>query len=158
MGFWPTGPITTFSMLLIFLICGVFFVFGGRTQRCIAAALLVSWIGARSATVLESQFVMLVSLTAAGIISFFGITLISRCIATLYACRLALLSLVTIGYDWFLFWELNRVFLYLQILLALGTLFVNGIGVDISGSNPDRRGNYRVSLLPIWRHFRSAFR
>ncbi|MDJ0513005.1 MAG: hypothetical protein QNJ62_06145 [Methyloceanibacter sp.] len=108
-------------MLIIWALSAILIIRGRGADRYIAAALLVSWIAARTATVTESVIVLAAGLTIAAGISYAGGTRESVAIAALYGLRVLLLVLVPLGVaSWFVFWELNRVLLYLQILIAFG--------------------------------------
>lgn len=123
MGFWPTGPITIFSAVVVLTIAAGFLAIGSRDQRLIGAAFLISWTGARASTATGDPLWTVAAVTLAAGLCIAGFTVASRAIATLYGIRLVFLSGLGFGFwDWFLLWELNRVFLYLQILIAVGTI------------------------------------
>lgn len=154
--FIPTGPLTITSAVIIFTLSTVFLLFGSDAQKKIAIALIFSWVGARSATVTGSPIPAVVSLTVAAFISFLGFTRISRLISYLYGLRLAFLSLTFVGLEMFWFWEVNRVLLYFQIILATGTMFGNGQVAGDSGS--DRRGDYPLDLPTVWNNVSRSLR
>lgn len=123
MGFWPTGPFTTFSMVVVFTTATAFFIWGRSEQRFIASALLVSWVGARTATVTDNQVIYCAFLTVAAGLSLTPFTFISRLISILYVMRIAIVIVLTAGFiNWFWLWEVNRILLWVQILLAWGTI------------------------------------
>lgn len=151
MGFFPTGPITTTFMVIIFLTAIVLFARNDQDQRRIALALIVSWVGARVSTATGNPAYLLITLTFSGIVTAFGFTIISRSISMLYGVRILLVAGLLSGvFTWFWLWEINFVFLALQILLAWGSLGGSGriLGSDSSRS---RRSYIYRPLALSWR-------
>lgn len=144
MGFWPTGPFTTLSMVVIFVTATAFFIWGRREQRFIAAALLISWIGARLYTSTDNMLTYIVFLTVAAGCALTPFTVISRYIGLIYGLRIVILLLVISNITTtFWLWELNRVLLWVQILLAWGTI-ASGPG------RPSPDGDHSSSALGRW--------
>lgn len=157
MGFWPTGPITLTFTVIIFTVSVGFLIWGDRSQRFIALAFLASWIGARTATVTENQWIYVAFLTLSAGLSLAGITLISRAIATIYGLRLCLVAGMQWGlWEWYLLWELNFVFLALQIILALGS--VGGGSHRMAGSVGNNRGINRFGAVALRRVLQLPFK
>jgi len=156
MGFLPTGPITIFSAVVIWTIAVSFLIFGKRDKKLIGAAFIISWIGARASTAFEEPLWTVSAVTISALLCFNGFTFCSRAIATLYGIRLVLISGLGFGFwDWFLLWELNRVFLYLQILIAVGTIGGTGgklVGRFMGDSGSIRRP-YNYMGLPSQRYY-----
>lgn len=157
MSFFPTGPLTIASAAMIWSLSLLFLCRGTSAQKHIAAAFICSWIAARLATVTEMQVIGAVGWTVAAVVCFRGQSMFAKAIAALYTVRLALLSIVDVPLSWddrwqfelswFTFWELNRVFLWLQIALAIGTLLHGSLVATGRPFNSHRRGGAGVDLL-----------
>lgn len=142
--FFPTGPITFTSMLIVWSLgaysfykdaaesrltgAPLFFFLaydwrsGGRL-RFLGLALIVSWVFARASTVSDNQSLLAAGLLFATLICLAPETKIGRVVAFLYGVRILLLSWFTfLHLDLFWFWEFNRIVLYLQIIVVGGTL------------------------------------
>jgi hypothetical protein len=151
MGFWPTGPITTTMAVIILVTATAFFIWGRKEQRFIAAALLLSWIGARWTTETENIAGYAIFLTVSSGLCFTSFTLISRYIGIIYAIRLINAALLASGaINWFWHWELNLWLVAVQILLAWGTI-ASGSGTISKRNGADRSIDSRRRITPVIR-------
>ena len=129
--FVPDDPYRITLSVIIFMLAGGCFAVGGRSERFIAAALIVSWIGARTATVTEHPLVFVAGLCLAAFLAFLGRSGVARAICWIYGARILLSSLLLFGIlNWRWLWFLNNeVFLTAQLLIVSGALidpYVNG--------------------------------
>lgn len=120
MSFFPDGPLTLTYMFAMLAVVSSGLCLGGRSLRLMSLALLVSWVAARTATVTESPAILTLGLVLAGVISFLGGTRTARSLTFIYALRTIMLSVVLPQYSWFIFWELNRVLVWLQLIIVAG--------------------------------------
>lgn len=141
MGFIPTGPLTVTSMIIVAVLFAVLWHRNEPGHRHIAVALLISWIAARTTTVLTAEGLISApyatigtGLVLSAVISYFGRSRASLAICALYAVRLLVLALVPLGLSWFMFWEANRIFLWIQFLIAGGEM-IPGTGYKTKSRN-----------------------
>lgn len=123
MTFIPTGPVTFSSMIIVWglVLYGVYINKNG--SRWISAALFVSWISARLATVFENELVFVTGMTIACLLSFKSNSREGNAISFFYGVRIILASILSLGLiDWYMLWILNRIFFYIQIIIAFGSM------------------------------------
>lgn len=139
-------------MAVIWATAMALFIFGSRDQKLIAGALVVSWIGARVTTVTGQPLYSLVSLTVAGLLAYSSSARFAQQIATIYAFRLILMAVLVYGVlDWFWLWELNRVLLYMQIILVIGGASGGGHRKRVTRLTlRPGRYSYNLSKLAQW--------
>jgi hypothetical protein len=119
----PSGPVTLLSMAVVWAVGLAMLVYGDRSAKLIGAAFLISWISARAATELDNISVAVIGWTVCFFMTLSSITVVSRLIAMLYAARVIWSSALAFGaVGWVIFWDVNRVMLYAQLLLAFGEI------------------------------------
>jgi len=159
----PTGPITITSMAVILTISIVFLIFGDRSQKKIAIAFVISWLGSRYATAFSEPLIIIIAYPLSALLCLSSGDKIVRLIGALYGVRLILFPvtfLIATSSEsfWFWLWEVNRIIFYLQIILALGTIgygrYVR-LGALVAASL-SRWYNYNIYLDRIWRRSRPS--
>lgn len=119
----PTGPVTLLTTAIIWAVSLAMLFYGDRSAKAIGAAFLISWISARAATELDNISVAVIGWTICFFITLHSITLVSRLIAMLYAVRVIWSSALAFGeIDTVIFWDVNLIILYAQLLLAFGEI------------------------------------
>ncbi len=95
----------------------------GSRLRFLGLALIVSWFFARASTVSDNQSLLAAGLLFSALICLAPETKAGRAVAFLYGIRILLLAWFTfLQLDSFWFWEVNRIALYLQIIIVGGIL------------------------------------
>jgi hypothetical protein len=120
------GPWNIVFLAAVLLASFFAFLTGRRDLRYVAAALIVSLMGARVATIAGHEMLHGVFLTISALLCFWGGSQLAIAVALIYAVRIFFLVLGMIGAIGIgVMWAWTEVFLAIQILLVAGGA-VNG--------------------------------
>jgi len=121
------GPLTTFSALCV-LVISVVLLRSARTDfRRLGLAFVVSWLSVRVVTATGAPIILLATYPICAALCFSSRKQLIRIVGLLYGVR-ALVIVLVIPFDLFIFWEVNRVVFYAQLFLAVGIIIEHGGG------------------------------